>query len=45
MDSDCSSEPVPCDVIEQDCTQGLVIQISNDSYDVGIDVVYSYSCP
>ena len=31
--------------IEQDCTPGLVIQIFNDSYDAGIDVVFPHSCP
>ena len=30
---------VSCAAIEQDCTLGLVIQIFNDSYDVGVDVV------
>ena len=40
----CSSEPVSCAAIEQDCTLGLVIQIFNDSYDVGVDVVFLNSC-
>ena len=44
-DSYCSSETVSCAAIEQDCTLGLAIQIFNDSYDVGIDVVFHHSCP
>ena len=41
----CSSEPVSCAAIEQDCTLGLVIQIFNDSYDSGVHVVLPHSCP
>ena len=40
----CSSEPVSCAAIEQDCTLGLARQIFNDSYDVGVDVVFPRSC-
>ena len=42
-----SSEPVSCAVIEQDCTLALVILTLNDSYDVGVDVLFPYSnyCP
>ena len=39
-----SSEPVFYPAIEQNCTLGLVIQIFNDSYDVGvITCILSYS--
>ena len=30
-------------VIKQDCTLGLVIQIFNGSYDAGVDVVFPHS--
>ena len=41
----CSSEPVSCAANEQDCTLGIVIQIFNDLYDVGVDVVaHKASC-
>ena len=39
----CSSEPFSYAAIEQDCTLGLVIQIFNGSYDVGVDVVFPHS--
>ena len=32
--------PVSCAAIERECTLDLVIQIFNDSYDVGINVVF-----
>ena len=44
-DSYCSSEPVSCTAIEQDYTLGLVIQTFQDSYDVGVDVVFPHSYP
>ena len=40
----CSSEPVSCAAIEQDCTLGH-IQIFNGSYDAGFGVVFPHSCP
>ena len=42
-DFNCNSEPIYCAAIDQDCTLGLVIQISNDSYDDDIEVLSPHS--
>ena len=45
VDSDSNSEPVSCDVIEQDCALGLDMQIFSDMHGVGITVVFLNSYP
>ena len=44
-DSNCCSEPVSYAAVEEDCTSGLVIEVSNNSDKVGADVVLLRSCP
>ena len=43
-DSNCCSEPVSYAAVEEDCTSGLVIEVSNNSDKVGANVVLR-SCP
>ena len=45
MDSNCCSEPVSYAAVEEDCTSGLVIEVSDDSDKVGADVVLLHGCP
>ena len=41
----CCSEPVSYTAVEEDGTSGLVIQVFDDSYKVGADVVLLRGCP
>ena len=45
MDSNCCSEPVSYAAVEEDCTSGLVIEVSDDAGKVGADVVLLHGCP
>ena len=38
-------EPVSYAVVEEDCTNGLVIEVFDDSEKVGADVVLLHGCP
>ena len=42
MDSNCCSEPVSYAAVEEDCTSGLVTEVSDDSDKAGADVVYFF---
>ena len=44
-DSNCSSEPVSYPAGEEDCTGGLVIDVFDDWYKVGADIVLLRGCP
>ena len=44
MDSNCCSEPVSYDAVEEDGTCGLVIEVFDDSDKVGADVLL-HGCP
>ena len=44
-DSSCCLEPVSYAAVEEDCTSGLVIEVSDDSDKVGADAVLRYGCP
>ena len=44
-DSNCCSELVSYAAVEEDCTGGLVIEVSDDSDKVGADVVLLHGCP
>ena len=44
-DSNCCSEPVSYAAVEEDCTSGLVIEVSDYSYKVGANVVLLHGCP
>ena len=44
-DSNCCSEPVSNAAVVEDCTGGLVIEVSDDSDKVGADVVLLHGCP
>ena len=41
----CCSVPVSCAAVEEDCTDGLLIEVFNDSDKVGADVVLLHGCP
>ena len=41
----CCSEPVSHTAVEEDCTNGLVIEVFDDSHMVGADVVLLHDCP
>ena len=38
-------EPVSYAPVEEDCTSGLVIEVSIDSDEVGADVILLHGCP
>ena len=44
-DSNCCSESVSYAAVEEDCTSGLVIEVFDDSDEVGVDVVLLLGCP
>ena len=44
-DSNCCSEPVSYAAVKEDCTSGLVIEVSDDSDTVGADVSLLHVCP
>ena len=44
-DSTCCSEPVSCAADEEDCTDGLIIEVFNDSNKVGANVILVHGCP
>ena len=41
----CCSEPVSYAAVKEDCTSGLVIEVSDDSDKVVADVVLLHGCP
>ena len=43
-DSNCCSEPASYPAVEEDCTNGLVMEVFDDSDKVGADVL-CYGCP
>ena len=43
--SNCCFEPVSYAAVEEDCTNGLVIEVFDDSDMVGADVVLLHGCP
>ena len=47
VDSNCCSEPVSYAAVEEDCTSGLVAEVSDDSDKTGadVDVLYQTSKP
>ena len=45
MDSSCSSEPVSYAAFAEDCSNGLVIEVFDDSDQVCADVVLLHGCP
>ena len=44
MEPNCCSEPVSYTAVEEDCTSGLVIEVFDDSDQVGADVLLD-GCP
>ena len=44
-DSSCCSEPVSYAALEEDCTDGLVIEVFDDSDVVGADIALLHGCP
>ena len=44
-DSNCCSEPVSCAAVEEDGTNGLVIEVFDDSDKVCADIVLLHGCP
>ena len=44
-DSNCCSEPVSYAAVEEDGISGLVIEVFDDSDNVGADVVLLHGCP
>ena len=44
-DSSCCSEPVCYDIVKEDCTSVLVIEVFEDSDKVGADVVFLHGYP
>ena len=45
MDSNCCSKPVSYAAVEEDGTNGLVIELFDDLDKVGADVVFLHGCP
>ena len=43
--SNCCSEPVSYAAVEEDCTSSRVIEVFDDSDNVGADVVLLHGCP
>ena len=41
----CCSEPVSSAAVEEDGTSGLVIEVFDDSDEIGADVVLLHGCP
>ena len=41
----CCWEPVSYAAVEEDCTSGFVVEVFDDSDDVGADVVLLHGCP
>ena len=44
-DSNCCPEPVSYAAVDEDGTSGLVIEVFDDLYKVGVDVVLLHGCP
>ena len=45
LDSNCCSEPVSYAAVEEGCTSGLLIEVSDDSDTFGADVVLLHGYP
>ena len=45
VDSTCCSEPVSYATVEENCTNGLVMEVVDDSDKVGAYVVLLHGCP